>query len=332
MRIIVRHSGRNAFTLVELLVVIAIIGVLVALLLPAVQQAREAARRMQCTNHIKQLLIGLHNHHDTYLLFPPGGNYDDNDGPSNPIPTHHTWITHTLPFMEQSALYDMIDLRQSSFLQVMPDGVTPIRRTEIATLKCPSDMIVELNQSHDMAITNYAGSEGFHWWQNGDGLFTPGHYKRRMASITGGTSQKIIMAEVTTQGSEGGNRVVGGSGRKRRGNSIVFRTALVASSGGGYPTQPPRVNPEGGGTADHGWWKGGGGQPHAYAPTYISHTAPNAEWRGPDSYHPGGLNVGLGDGSVHFFANTVDYHVWRSLNSISDQCPHAPVVPTNGQW
>lgn len=329
-----RFSGsqprRNAFTLVELLVVIAIIGVLVALLLPAVQQAREAARRSQCINHLKQLALALHNHHDTYGKFPPGGNYDDMDGPSNPIPTHHTWITHTLPFMEQSSLYEMIDLDESSYLQLMPDGVTPIRRTEIATLLCPSDLPLEINENHDMAITNYVGSEGFHWWPNGDGLFSPGKYKNRMASIKDGTSQTIILAEATTQGAEGGPAMQGGgTGRKRRGTGRVFSTALVASSGGGHPTQPERVNPEGGTTADHGWWKAA---PHAYAPTYISHWAPNAEWGGPDSYHPGGLNIGVGDGSSRFLAHTIDYHVWRSLNSMSGQCPLAPDVPTGGVW
>jgi prepilin-type N-terminal cleavage/methylation domain-containing protein len=91
----------RGFTLVELLVVIAIIGVLVALLLPAVQAAREAARRSDCSNKLKQLGIALHNHHDTYNSFPPG--LVDND--TNSI----GWAVHILPFMEQKQVYDVVD-------------------------------------------------------------------------------------------------------------------------------------------------------------------------------------------------------------------------------
>src|SRR3954447_11754276 len=92
---------RLAFTLVELLVVIAIIGVLVALLLPAVQQAREAARRMSCTNSLKQIGIALHNHHDVKLSFPPGALNTGHNG----TPVYTTWTVEILPFIEQQALY-----------------------------------------------------------------------------------------------------------------------------------------------------------------------------------------------------------------------------------
>src|SRR5512144_504946 len=92
--------SRAAFTLVELLVVIAIIGVLVALLLPAVQQAREAARRMSCTNNLKQIGVALHNHHDVKLTFPPGGMQTGANG----TPCYSTWTIEILPFMEQQAI------------------------------------------------------------------------------------------------------------------------------------------------------------------------------------------------------------------------------------
>ncbi|MGO8747086.1 MAG: DUF1559 domain-containing protein [Thermoguttaceae bacterium] len=107
------RRGRQAFTLVELLVVIAIIGILIALLLPAVQAAREAARRAQCTNNLKQLGLALHNHHDTYNRFPPG-NADDQSGiqgqpnfgtVAGGAPWGSSWLVYILPFIEQNAIY-----------------------------------------------------------------------------------------------------------------------------------------------------------------------------------------------------------------------------------
>ena len=89
---------RRGFTLVELLVVIAIIGVLIALLLPAVQQAREAARRMQCTNNLKQMGLGIHNWHDTYGKIPPLLNHVD----------HMSFWIHLMPQMEQNNAYEML--------------------------------------------------------------------------------------------------------------------------------------------------------------------------------------------------------------------------------
>src|SRR5712671_3528288 len=93
---------RRGFTLIELLVVIAIIGILVALLLPAVQAAREAARRMQCGNNTKQLALAMHNYHDVYGSFPPGRT-------SSNISAH----AHLLPYIEQGNLYQLVDFSSS---------------------------------------------------------------------------------------------------------------------------------------------------------------------------------------------------------------------------
>ena len=96
---------RGGFTLVELLVVIAIIGILVALLLPAVQSAREAARRMQCQNNLKQLALALHNYHTAHATFPPAGFYDGGGANGSTL----SWHTTVLPFIEQQNLYDALD-------------------------------------------------------------------------------------------------------------------------------------------------------------------------------------------------------------------------------
>src|SRR5687767_9230974 len=122
---------RRGFTLVELLVVIAIIGVLVALLLPAVQQAREAARRMSCQNNLKQIGIALHNHHDVKLTFPPGAL---NTG-ANGTPVYTTWTIEILPFMEQQALYQQYD--QTQFNTHATKRLVGQQR--LVAHECPSD-------------------------------------------------------------------------------------------------------------------------------------------------------------------------------------------------
>ena len=135
----VRNSQFKGFTLVELLVVIAIIGVLIALLLPAVQQAREAARRIQCNNHLKQIGLSLHNYHDTFgtlpsLLIPP----QDIRGSANQVDSWDPawgWQAFLLPFIEQTALHEQARIGQGS----RPLDHIASFRTAIDGYMCPSD-------------------------------------------------------------------------------------------------------------------------------------------------------------------------------------------------
>jgi prepilin-type N-terminal cleavage/methylation domain-containing protein len=126
--------SRRAFTLVELLVVIAIIGVLVALLLPAVQQAREAARRSSCMNNLRQMGIGLHNHHDVRNALPPGGTYFGACCSPN---TYTTWSIELLPYIEQQALYQQY--RQDELNTSNNNNLVGQQR--VKTHECPSDQM-----------------------------------------------------------------------------------------------------------------------------------------------------------------------------------------------
>src|SRR5438094_1846589 len=126
---------RRGFTLVELLVVIAIIGILVALLLPAVQSAREAARRVQCLNNVTQLGLSLHNYEFHHEMLPPGVTNPDGPIRNESQGIHVSWIVKVLPYMEQNAAYRKFDQSAGAYA----DANAEVRAVEIRWLQCPSD-------------------------------------------------------------------------------------------------------------------------------------------------------------------------------------------------
>ncbi len=330
-----RLSHRRGFTLVELLVVIAIIGVLVALLLPAVQAAREAARRSQCANNIKQIGLALQNYHDTYKTFPPGVIWGPGQAPYT-LPYHHTWNVMILPFIEQQPLYDSVD-------KLLPIWGQPVVGTPVATLRCPSDAgRFDPIETAGIAVTNYPGSEGYHWWSGatynptshpwlfadatwGDrftgtvdlnGVFTV-TLTRRMSQITDGTSNTLIVAEADSMGFGGAPIRTSGTGLRRVGTP-VWHSAFVGTSPNGWgsfegsPSPPRAVRPDGSAAAG-GWFRN-----HAFTPTFIAAWGPNANWPSASSYHPGGVQAGLADGSVRFIRENIDWGTWMKLIAIAD--------------
>jgi prepilin-type N-terminal cleavage/methylation domain-containing protein len=191
------NSGRSAFTLVELLVVIAIIGILVALLLPAVQAAREAARRAQCTNNLKQFGIAIQNYENSKKQLPAGAYWNDvrdsNKGEcdfscdrtdKNPhccVKDAGSLHVFLLPYMEEQALYDMFDLEINGVDEQVGAGGTPLGSTYVASFVCPSDEhpgeashtkqarfgILTVEQLKTFKISNYAASRGPTHQENG---------------------------------------------------------------------------------------------------------------------------------------------------------------------
>ncbi len=334
------NSRPRGFTLVELLVVIAIIGILVALLLPAVQAAREAARRMSCSNNLKQIGLGLHNYHDTYKTFPPDGIYFGNNRrnpapPANGNQRHYTWMTLILPFLEMNTLYDQINFGAPGFNQLI-NGI-PLQEMSAPVVTCPSDP--QFTQPpHGFGVTSYAGALGWDHNRNRHGdnrlagvfsLMDP----VAIRDIVDGTSNTVAVAEVTQPGFTGGQQFSGGSGRLRNGADRVFRVPFIAPSGWSndhvWVTAAGQGNIlQADGAAIPAGWGSTWVAPYAHKPSYVSHWAPNAEWPGAGSLHPGGLQATLADGSVRFIAETISNgsppgdaygrngNVWTAMHSI----------------
>ncbi|WP_166827934.1 DUF1559 domain-containing protein [Thalassoroseus pseudoceratinae] len=293
----VSTSTRRGFTLIELLVVIAIIAILIALLLPAVQQAREAARRTQCKNNLKQIGIGLHNYHDTFEKFPVG-TYGCCWG---------TWQVALLPQIEQGNLYDLYNhTNKYGAGQYRYGGSenTDVTTKRIPSLTCPSDQ--ENTPIGDITSHNYAanyGNTGYAQQSTLNGVtfggapfayFANGSNKvYGLRDILDGTTNTLLVAEVL-QGKGSDLR-----GFTWWGDASSFSTYLAPNS-----SQPDTIYSS----------SYCNNQPNLNLPCTTSSSS-NPTMFGSRSRHPGGVQVVLCDGSARFISENVDLDTWRGLGT-----------------
>jgi prepilin-type N-terminal cleavage/methylation domain-containing protein/prepilin-type processing-associated H-X9-DG protein len=179
----VREVPRAAFTLTELLVVIALVAILLGLLLPAVQKVREAASRMQCSNHLKQMGLAFHSHHDILGKFPHGGTNDPGLSHARPdLRSQWSWCYQILPFMEQNGLHQ-------------ETSVKVIDTTAVKIFYCPARRAPQLYDG--LSKVDYAGCAGSDARDGSDGVVRrpPTQLPTRIADITDGTSNTIMLGE-----------------------------------------------------------------------------------------------------------------------------------------
>jgi prepilin-type N-terminal cleavage/methylation domain-containing protein/prepilin-type processing-associated H-X9-DG protein len=330
----------RGFTLIELLVVIAIIAVLIALLLPAVQAAREAARRMQCTNNLKQIGIALHNYHTATNAFPPGSTYVYSDT-AGTIYSWNTWSAQALllSYLEQNPIYNSVNFSvapvSSDIGSAQSNTVLYMR---ISTFLCPSDGNAGVNYINSYAAS-MGPSIGYTTQSTSSGLFAM-NYNCSMAKITDGSSNTVAYSE----------RLVGDNSRpiQAPGNGVVnvsgsgiWESLNVATNVPGITATLQACNLA---------WQSGD-------PTYAPYQSAGQYWAwgtpamtlfnvvvppgssqykwnscrngcpgcGTDSSnivsatsnHPGGCNVLFCDGSVKFIKSTINMPTWWGLGTIS---------------
>ncbi len=325
MNLRVRAFGRSGFTLIELLVVIAIIGVLVALLLPAVQKVRSAAHRISCQNNLKQIGLGALNYHFTFRVFPMGEKYGP---PLDQTGARTFWTMFLLPYVEQDALYRLIDANVGFKLNDYVNG--PAFRTTIPVYNCPADIPGFCAYAGDRwARSNYVACFspdgnmvepggpphwGYDFPTNNTPVMAPAGYnptvgKRALFNVnvshtvrdvSDGTSNTVAFSETIT-GPSGTNDVRGTwwndwgvqYSHHRPPNTSIPDAVWNAAVAWGYcvPTKP-------------------GAPCNGAAPSWSN------EDYAARSYHPGGVNVAMADGAVRFVSDTINLATWQALASI----------------
>lgn len=343
----------RAFTLVELLVVIAIIGILIALLLPAVQAAREAARRSQCTNNLKQIGLALHNYHDTHKAFPwMRGPSNTGTRSTDPRGNEQTinGLVGILPFLEQTALYDVISSPYSGSQNALPFGPPrdffwyPPWTMDVPAFRCPSAPLGLYYGGNTSVLgrRNYAMCLGDKILNNHNNVNLRGVFAymsaTTFADIIDGTSNTIIMGEKANAVDETDVRGLGANniGGLNTNPSVCLATAAGGVYLPGVSVQSSRVL----GSLWHS-----GLAPFVGFTTVLPPNSPTClsdNWGdawgvyAASSYHPGGVNVTMADASVQFISETINtgditlpeatsgpspYGTWGALGTIRGKEP-----------
>ncbi len=303
-------ARRHGFTLIELLVVIAIIAILIALLLPAVQQAREAARRTQCKSALKQIGLAMHNYHDVYGSLPIGGGGGNNASINgDQAQSGYVWLRAIMPYMDLATVYNQWN--QNVNYQGSPN-ITLIRQTYPVFL-CPSDTasktwnnVPNYNYAVNLGNTTSGRTNPFNGVTFFAGPFTTdtgtsggsgiGSCKK-FSDFVDGTSNVILVSEIRQ----------GQNGQDLRG--LVWYVPYTGYSG----HYPPNTS-----------------IPDRLANSFCvpANSAINLPCQAEDSTNPrifsarsrhtGGIHSLLGDGSVRFISQNIDITTWRNLHSIAD--------------
>lgn len=320
-----RHLHRG-FTLIELLVVIAIIAILIALLLPAVQQAREAARRTQCRNNLKQIGLALHNYHDVYNMFPPGRVRNSYATPDAWYSGNIAWLPRLLPYIDQAPLFNRIDWNlgqgtsgtdgNSGVNGASPNGA---RRQIIPAFRCPSDpgnglvpwtdplgnRVTGAAPDGSYASTNYAGNVGrtTRLSTTPPGLFGQ-NTKIGIRDILDGTSNTLAVSEIV----------------------IGFHRISTNDTGTNTVCDPGAKDTSGSRQAGMSWF-------YSYFPQtsfFNTFVGPNNRLSfdcgvnsdrvnaAARSLHVGGVHALLGDGTVRFVSENINLGTWNNLGDRAD--------------
>ncbi|MCC9606588.1 DUF1559 domain-containing protein [Blastopirellula sp. JC732] len=327
-----RESHRGGFTLVELLVVIAIIGVLIALLLPAVQQAREAARRMSCSNNLKQLGLATHNYHDTYRSFPFGARYYITKAGTS-------WRWALLPFMEQSAVYDLdkasgynLDTYVGGGTQTNINAYSSYTRQILGLVidgyVCPSSAIDPLYAYNAQLRSIGSVTQGHHYvgimgaYPDPAGRTTT-YYKTQYDAYATDNGALLINTTTGMQGVVDGTSntiLISEQSGNNHANAATRKMANYHTGWGGCAYNGTVADWRAGTAGQHRYGNGLTAVFHTPNPTSVGAEA-NAEWdfNTPlTSFHPGGIQVVLVDGSVRFVPDTINLTTIQQLSVRDD--------------
>ena len=346
-----RNRHIKGFTLIELLVVIAIIAILIALLLPAVQQAREAARRTQCKNNLKQLGLAMHNYHDVHGTLPGNPMANTYRCSDNRTGSWIGWsgLSMILPFIDQAAIYNNISFEHAWDLSNNCYGKNPGNRraneTLISAFGCPSDPNAgDKPWGNRSASSSYVLSHG----PVADWTIRPtvGMFDRmssvELSDIKDGTSNTIMSSEHKIGGNDGKINAQWKVG----GQPVLINPRIGSTSGGRdhvFDSRPADIavlkayhdacaaaapSATDGGNDDAGRYWGTAMQ--LQGPMFNTLMPPNTKYHCDDgnsetvmrmkhaqSWHTGGVQVGMGDGSVRFVSENIDHGVWINAGTIN---------------